>query len=97
MFVTIRRYNVKGSMQEVSTRVQKGLIPMLSKQPGFVSYQAIDAGNDVALSVSVYQNRGAADAANKAAASWVQQNLGGLVSNVEITMGDVTASSTQSV
>jgi hypothetical protein len=93
MFVTIRRYTVKGSMQEVSSRVQKGLVPLLSKQPGFVSYHAADAGNNVAFSVSVYQNHAAADAANKAAAGWVQQNLGALLGNVELTMGEVTASS----
>ena len=97
MFVTIRRYQVKGSMQEVGNRVQKGLIPIVSKQPGFHSYHAIDAGSNVALSVSVYDNRAAAEAANKAAAQWVHGNLSGLVGNVEVTMGEVLASAGEPV
>ena len=95
MFVTIRRYQAKGSVEDVARRVQKGLIPIVSKQPGFVSYYAINAGNNVALSVSVYQDRAAAEAANKEAAGWVHENLAGLVGNVEVTMGEVIASSAQ--
>lgn len=96
MFVTIRRYQVKpGSIKEVASRVQKGLVGIVSKQPGFVSYHAVDAGNNVALSVSVYQDRASAEAANKTAAQWVQANLSGLISGLEVTVGEVIASSAQ--
>jgi hypothetical protein len=98
MFATIRRYKVKsGSTPEVAQKVQSGLVPILSKQAGFLSYNAIDGGNDVAISVSLYADRAAADAANAAAAQWVQQNLAGLISAPEITVGEVIASSVQRV
>ena len=94
MFATIRRYQVKpGSTADVGQRVQQGLIPLLAKQAGFVSYHALDAGNDVAVSVSLYQDRAAAEAANKTAASWVQVNLSGLIGNAEVTVGEVIAQS----
>jgi hypothetical protein len=92
MFVTIRRYNVKaGQMSEVVKRVKQGLIPILTKQQGFVSYQAIDAGSNVALSVSFYQNRAAAEAANKEAATWVKASLAQLITPVDVTVGEVLA------
>lgn len=95
MFATIRRYQGKpGNTEEVIRRVQQGLIPMLTIQRGFVSYHAIDAGNDVAISVSIYADRAAAEAANQAAASWVKQNLGDLVGPSDVTVGEVRASAT---
>lgn len=94
MFATIRRYKVKaGSTPEVVQRVQDGLIPLLSRQPGFVTYYAIDSGNDVATSVSVYVDKPSADAANKTAAQWVNQNLVGLLGAPEVTVGEIVASS----
>jgi len=92
MFATIRRYNVKpGQMSEVISRVKQGLVPLITKQAGFVSYQAIDAGNNVALSVSFYQSRAAAEAANSAAAGWVSANLAQLITPVDISVGEVLA------
>jgi len=90
MFTTIRRYHMKqpGQTTEVTRRVQQGLVPILSGQPGFVSYSIIDAGADVELSISTYTDRAAAEAANRAAASWVSENLADLVGAPEITMGE---------
>lgn len=95
MFATIRRYSVKpGSMKEVGQKVQGGLVTELAKQPGFISYHAIDVGNNVAISVSLYTDRAAAEAANKAAAQWVQQHLAPLTGAAkEVTVGEVLASS----
>jgi heme-degrading monooxygenase HmoA len=95
MFATIRRYQGKpGNTEEVIRRVQQGLIPMLTIQRGFVSYHAIDAGNDVAISVSIYADRAAAEAANQSATSWVKQNLRDLVVPGDVTVGEVRASAT---
>ena len=95
MFATIRRYQGKpGQTEETIRRVEQGLVPILSKQRGFVSYHAIDAGNDVAVSVSLYDDRAAADAANQAAAAWVTQNLADLVGSADVTVGEVRVSAT---
>ncbi len=99
MFATIRRYTVKpGSMKDVAQQVQNGLVSIVSKQPGFISYHALDAGNNVAISVSLYHDRAAADAANKAAALWVQQHIAPLTGAAkEVIVGEVIASSTAKV
>ena len=90
MFATIRRYNVKpGKMDETIKKVQTGLAPILSKQKGFHSYRAIDAGNNVAISVSFYADRAAADAANKEAAGWVKSNLADAITPIDVNVGEV--------
>ena len=95
MFATIRRYNVNpGQMSEVVKRVKQGLVPIVSKQQGFVSYRAIDAGGNVTLSVSFYQTRAAADAANKEAATWVKANLAQLITAIDVTVGEVVVDAT---
>ena len=99
MFATIRRYTVKpGYMKEVGQKVQNELVPQLTKQPGFVSYHAVDAGNNVAISISLYHDRASADAANKAAAQWVQQHIAPLTGIAkEVFVGEVLASSSAKV
>ncbi len=93
MFAAIRRYRVKsGNTGELMRRVEQGLVPMLSIQRGFVSYHAIDDGQDGAISVSIYANRAAAEGANESAASWVTQNLGDLVGPADVTVGEVRVS-----
>jgi ketosteroid isomerase-like protein len=71
-------------------------VPILSTQPGFVSYAVIDAGLDVEISISVYTDRSAAETANRAAASWVEENLADLVGPVEVTMGERLVTATAS-
>ncbi len=95
MFVSVHRYNVKpGQMQETIARVKKGLLPLLAKQKGFHAYHALDAGKNVAVSVSFYQSRAAADAANKEAAAWVNENLAELITPVDVAVGEVLVEGT---
>jgi ketosteroid isomerase-like protein len=93
MYASIRRYQGQpGQTEETIRRVKQGLLPLLTAQPGFTSYAALDAGNDVAVSVSLYESRVAADAANRAAASWVKSNLADLVGPGEVIVGEVLVS-----
>src|SRR6476659_9396582 len=90
MFITMRRYQTKSTnADEITRRVQTGLLPILSRQPGFHWYKAVDAGNDTIVSLSAYDSRSAAESANQAAAGWVKDNLADLVGPVDVTVGDV--------
>jgi len=55
---------------------------------------AVDAGEDVAISVTLYQDRAAADAAIKAARPWAEANLVHLMGATEATVGEVVVSCT---
>jgi hypothetical protein len=94
MFAAVRRYHVKpGRIADVARKVQEGLVPLLNRQDGFVSYFAIDAGNNVALGVGVYRDRRSAEAANESATSWVKENLADLLGPGESTVGAVIVAS----
>lgn len=91
MFTSIRRYLVTpGAADELLRRVHDGFVPIISHAPGFVAYYALDAGNDVVASVSVFQDQAGADESNRMAASWVRQEIAGLMAGPpEITAGAV--------
>ena len=96
MFATIRKYQGKpGTLTDVAQQVQHEFVPLLSTQPGFVSYTAIDTGNDTVMSVSVFQDKAAAEAANRVAAAWVKEHIGSQIGAPEVSWGDVVATNTQ--
>lgn len=93
MFAAVRRYHVKpGRITEVARRVQDGLVPILSRQRGFVSYHCVDAGGNVALAFGVYDDRRSAEAANESASAWVKENLAELLGPGDVTVGKVIVS-----
>src|SRR5947209_7579261 len=76
MFVTIRKYNrIIGSFDELSRRIEQGLVPILKEIHGFHGYYSFDCGNGTGASVSIFETREAAATANKRAVGWVRENL----------------------
>ena len=93
MYASIRRYKVNpGAAQEIWRKVNEGFIPIISQAPGFIAYYALDAGNDLLASVSIFQDQASAEESNRLAAEWVKENLAKLISSPpEITAGEVFA------
>jgi len=91
VYASIRRYKIHpDGMAELARRVNEGFAPLISQAPGFVTYFALDAGNDVVASVSVFQDQAGAEQSNRLAADWVQRNLVELIASApEITSGEV--------
>ena len=71
MPASIRSYNGVGDIAAIRTGARKSLYPLLRKQAGFVSYSLIDAGGGSLTSVSVFNTRKQAEAANSAVPSWL--------------------------
>jgi len=97
MYASIRRYEgiAPASVDELTRRVQEGFVPIISKQPGFVAYYAVIAGQGVVASISVFEDQAGAEASNRAAADWVKENLADLLQNPpQITAGEVTVHKT---
>jgi len=84
MYALIRQYEgLDAETREMATRkANTELRPMLSKAPGFVSYELFrpEDTEDVITSISVFDSRSAADASNAMAHEWVQKNLPGVAS-----------------
>ena len=56
-------------------RVDRDFAEALSQEPGFVAYHAIDTGNDMVMTISLFHDRDQAEASNELAAQWVAQEL----------------------
>jgi hypothetical protein len=73
-YLTVRRYDGVTDSKEAARRIQEEFIPLISKIPGFISYDWADEGDGVMVSVSVYATREAEEESNRAAADYVKQH-----------------------
>jgi hypothetical protein len=78
MYASVRKYSVDPErVDELMHRVDERFAPRLAEMPGFVAYQAIDAGVDRAgestvFAVTICSNREAADRSAEVAAEFVR-------------------------
>lgn len=74
MHATIRRFESvdQGRSDEIVKQVDDTLVPLLSKLPGFGSYQLIDAGHGVMTSISCFDTKEQADESTRVSATWVR-------------------------
>jgi heme-degrading monooxygenase HmoA len=76
MFSSIRRYSVRrGSVEELTRRVQEGFVPLVRQMKGFRGYYLINGGADVLITISVFDSADEAFASNEKAADWVRNNV----------------------
>lgn len=76
MYASLRTYRVEpGSVDAIMHRVDRDFAEALAQEPGFVAYQAIDTGNDMVMTVSVFRTREQAEASAELAAQWVAEEL----------------------
>ena len=80
MHTVIRRYEGAGDSAEVCRRAVEEFGPMLSSRPGFQGYWAVDAGDGVLATITVFDTEEAAVETTSAAAAWVRENLPELAS-----------------
>ena len=92
MYTVIRRY--EGSpidSAEVVRRAVAEFGPQLSEQPGFQGYWAVDAGDGVLATITVFETEDAANASTPAAAAWVRENMPELAAiTPQVTAGATT-------
>ena len=91
-YLTVRRYDGVTNSKEAARRVREEFIPLISKLPGFISYYWVDEGDNVMVSVSVYETREAEEESNRIAADFVKQHIAPLLPKPpQITAGQVVA------
>jgi hypothetical protein len=84
MYATHRRYEGidQSRIEELTRKVNDGLIPRLSKMPGFEGYFLSEAGDGVVKSMSLFDTAIHAEDSSRVAAEWTQEeNLEQLVPN----------------
>ena len=95
MYAVIRKFSRMSSVAEAARRAESGLGQMLKQMPGFQGYWVFDAGDGVGGSISLFENRESALAANEKALAWIRASLTDVIDGEpEITMGEVLATVT---
>jgi hypothetical protein len=82
MYALIRQYEGldANTRQTATHKANAELRPILSKTPGFVSYELLKPEGDegAVTSISVFNSRAEAEASNTVAQDWVLKNLPGM-------------------
>lgn len=76
MYAAIRRLTLhSGTFDEAVRRDESGLLPILSSAPGFVEFTLLLAGEDVGVSIAIFETQEQAEEANRRAAEWLKVNM----------------------
>jgi hypothetical protein len=94
-YMAIRKYHIiPGTGEEFLHRVQAGFVPIISRIPGFIAYDALQVGNDQIVSISVFDTPLGVIESTPRALQWVQENIAGLIQGMpEVMAGQIGASS----
>lgn len=93
-YMAIRKYRIiPGTGEEFLHRVQAGFVPIISRMPGFIAYDAMQVGNDQIVSISVFDAPLGVIESTPRALQWVQENIAELIQEMpEVMAGQVGAS-----
>jgi hypothetical protein len=77
-------------MDEVVRRVDEEFLEIVSKADGFVSYYAVDAGEDIFVSISVFLDEAGAEESNGLASKWAKDRITKMIDGpAEVMAGPV--------
>ena len=101
MHATIRSYHGvdQNRAAELTSKVNKALVPKLSELPGFAGYYLVDAGNGIFTSLGLFETREQGEESTKLVTRWIRdEKLDTLMPNEpKITSGKVVARSSEHV
>jgi heme-degrading monooxygenase HmoA len=89
-YTRISTYDItKGTFDELTGIVERGILPTFAKQPGFVDYGLVDVGNHKVVAISIWETREEAQRSAAMAADWVKENIADRVRLVTTQIGDL--------
>jgi hypothetical protein len=95
MFMTIRTYQGCSDPGALDRRVQAAIVPKLKAMAGFRSYTTVDLGGGAVASVSAFDTKAHAEAANQTAPGLVAEHLRDLLpSTPSVAFGPVLSTHT---
>lgn len=91
MFTSIRKYHVSGgSIDELVREVESGLVPLLSKAPGYLGHYVIASDDGSVVSITGTQDRASVKNLNRLAETWAKDHLKKFkISSAEVSEGEV--------
>jgi hypothetical protein len=89
-YTRISTYDLtNGTFDELTGIAEKGILPMFAREPGFVNYGLVDAGDHKVISISIWETREMAQKSAVVAATWVKENVSDRVRLVTTSIGDL--------
>jgi hypothetical protein len=89
-YTRLSTYDItKGTFSELTPIVEKGILPLFVKEPGFVDYGLVDVGNSKLVAISIWETRDEAQKSAGMAATWVKDNVADRVHLVTTTIGNL--------
>jgi uncharacterized protein YcbX len=93
MYARLATYRYQGDARQIAKQAEEGMLPIFRDQPGFRAYSIAESDGEI-ISLSVWDNAEQLDAANGAAASWIQGNLGDKLELRDLRAGELLMSTT---
>jgi hypothetical protein len=94
MYASFRRYRMgAGSMDDAMHLADTEFADRLAEQPGFVDYQLVATGDDMLMSMTVFDDEEQCLASNDMAAEFVREHLAPFqIERLEVFGGEVMVS-----
>jgi hypothetical protein len=94
MYASFRRYRMgAGSMDDAMHLADTEFADRLAEQPGFVDYQVVATSDDMAMSVTIFEDEEQCLASNDMSAEFVREHLGAFqIERLEVFGGEVMVS-----
>lgn len=80
---------INGTFQDLAGLTKDGMLPRISKEPGFIEYGVADLGNHKVASITVWETREQAEKSVNVAATWVKENISDRVKLLTSYVGDL--------
>lgn len=88
-YIRLATYDLtRGTFQELTELTKNGMLPIFSKEPGFVEYGVADLGNRQVCSITIWETREQAERSVNVASAWVSQNIADRVKLVNSHIGE---------
>ena len=75
MYAVIRKYNfLPGTVEEFIQQVQRGLVPIINRMPGFKAYYLVDIGDNEVAVISLFETLADAKACGQKTVAWINEH-----------------------
>lgn len=76
MNAIVQRVNVQpGLVEESIQRIEQGLVPLVSHEPGFVGFYLVRVGEDTGISITIFETREQAEEGNRKSLEWAREQI----------------------
>lgn len=96
MQARLATYRYQGDARQLAKQAEQGMLPIFRDQPGFRAYSIAESDGEI-ISLSVWDTPEQIDAANSAASSWIQENLGDSLQLRDVRAAELLLSTTLGV